>query len=80
MTTAHLPHAIQHRDTLLALTVMEAALGILKGVAANERIIILMEYDLNSAKYGFLPEYGEQMDAHVLNVARQRRSGNFKAV
>lgn len=29
MTTAHLPHAIQHRDTLLALTVMEAALGIL---------------------------------------------------
>ena len=61
------------------ITAQEAALGILKGVAANERIIILMEYDLNSAKYGFLPEYGEQMDAHVLNVTRQRRSGNFKA-
>lgn len=27
------PHAIQHRDTLLALTVMEAALGILLKVA-----------------------------------------------
>jgi len=40
----------------------------------------LMEYDLNSAKYGFLPEYGDQMDAKVLDVARQRRSGNFKAV
>ena len=63
-----------------AITAQEAALGILKGVAANERIIILMEYDLNSAKYGFLPEYGEQMDAHVLDVARQRRSGNFKAI
>lgn len=25
MTTAHLPHAIQHRDTLLALTALEAA-------------------------------------------------------
>ena len=33
MTTAHLPHAIQHRDTLLALTVMEAALGILLKIA-----------------------------------------------
>ena len=32
---------------------------------------ILMEYDLNNAKYGFLPKYGEKMDAHVLNVARQ---------
>ena len=34
MTTAQLPHAIQHRDTLLALTVMEAALGILLKIAA----------------------------------------------
>ena len=33
MTTAHLPRAIQHRDTLLALTVMEAALGILCKIA-----------------------------------------------
>ena len=63
-----------------AITPEEAARGILQGVAANQRIIILMEYDLNSAKYGFLPEYGDQMDAKVLDVARQRRSGNFKAV
>ena len=63
-----------------AITPKEAAEGILKGVAANERIIILMDYDLNSAKYGFLPEYGEKMDVHVLNVARERRSGNFKAI
>lgn len=33
MTTAPIPHAIQHRDTLLALTVMEAALGILLKIA-----------------------------------------------
>ena len=32
MTTT-IPHAIQHRDTLLALTVMEAALGILLKIA-----------------------------------------------
>ena len=63
-----------------AITPEESALGILQGVAANQRIIILMEYDLNSAKCGFLPEYGDQMDAKVLEVARQRRSGNFKAV
>ena len=63
-----------------AITPEESAHGILKGVAANERIIILMEYDMNNAKYGFLPEYGEKMDAHVLNVARQRRSGNSKAI
>lgn len=63
-----------------AITPEEAAQGILQGVCANQRIIILMEYDRSSAKYGFLPEYGDQMDAHVLDVARQRRSGNFKAV
>ena len=63
-----------------AISPEESALGILQGVAANQRIIILMEYDQNSAKYGFLPEYGDQMDAKVLDVARQRRSGNFKAV
>ena len=33
MTTTPFPHAIQHRDTLLALTVMEAALGILLKIA-----------------------------------------------
>ena len=44
-----------------AITPEESALGILQGVAANQRIIILMEYDLNSAKCGFLPEYGDQM-------------------
>ena len=63
-----------------AITAKESAQGILKGVAANERIIILMEYDLNSAKYGFLPEYGEKTDAYLLNVLRQRSSGNFKAI
>lgn len=63
-----------------AITAQESAQGILKGVAANERIIILMEYDMNSAKCGFLPEYGEKMDAYIVNVARQRRNGNLKSI
>ena len=36
MTTT-IPHAIQHRGTLLALTVMEAALGILLKIAKPRR-------------------------------------------
>lgn len=62
-----------------AISAKEAAQGILKGMAANERIMILMEYDRNGARYNFLPEYGEKVDAYFLNVARQRRNGNFNA-
>lgn len=63
-----------------AITAKESAQGILQGVAANGRIIILTEDDKNGAKHGFLPEYGETMDEYFVNVARQRRSGNLKAI
>ncbi len=63
-----------------AITPKESAQGILKGLAANERIIILTEDDKSGAKMGFLPEYGEALDAYFVNVARQRRSGNLTAI
>ncbi len=63
-----------------AITPQESAQGILKGLAANERIIILTEDDKNGAKYHFLPEYGETVDEYFVKVARQRRSGNFKEI
>jgi len=63
-----------------AITPQTSAQGILKGLAANERIIILTEDDINGAKYHFLPEYGETVDAYFVNVARQRKNGNFKAI
>ncbi len=63
-----------------AITPQQSAQGILQGIAANERIIILTEDDLSGAKSGFLPEYRQQVDAYFVNVARQRRSGNTKAI
>lgn len=63
-----------------AITPQQSAQGILKGIAANERIIILTEDDKNGAKYGFLPEYGEMTDAYFVQVARQRRAGNMTAI
>lgn len=58
-----------------AITPQESAQGILKGIMANERIIILTEDDKNGAKYNFLPEYGEQVDEYFAHVARQRKAG-----
>jgi NAD(P)-dependent dehydrogenase (short-subunit alcohol dehydrogenase family) len=63
-----------------AITPQESAQGILKGLAANERIIILTEADKSGAKYHFLPEYGQTIDEYFVNVARQRRSGNMKSI
>ena len=63
-----------------AITPQQSAQGILQGVAANQRIIILTEDDKNGAIHGFLPEYGDQVDAYFVGVARQRRSGNAKAI
>lgn len=60
-----------------AITPKESAQGILAGVAANERIIILTEDDKNGAKCGFLPEYSKMTDEYFVNVARQRRSGKM---
>lgn len=58
-----------------AITPQKSAQGILKGIMANERIIILTEDDKNGAKYNFLPEYGAQTDEYFIRVARQRKAG-----
>lgn len=63
-----------------AITPQESARGILKGLAANERIIILTEDDKTGARMNFLPEYGEAVDAYFLDVARRRRSGDGQAI
>lgn len=63
-----------------AITPQQSAQGILKGIAANERIIILTEEDKSGAKYGFLPEYAAVNDEYFVNLARQRRSGEFKVL
>ena len=63
-----------------AITPQTSAQGILRGIAANERIIILTEDDRNGARYGFLPEYAKETEAYFVNVARQRRQGNLTAI
>lgn len=50
----------------------QSAQGILAGVAANERIVIVTEIDRKGAKNAFLPELGQKMDEFLLNIARQR--------
>lgn len=58
----------------------ESARGILKGLAANERIIIVTETDRTAATNAFRPEAAKSMDDYLLNVARRRRSGDGSAV
>jgi len=54
----------------------QSAHGILAGVAANERIVIVTEIDRKGAKNAFLPELGRKMDEFLLNVARKRMRGD----
>lgn len=58
-----------------AITPEESARGILKGLAANERIIIVTEDDRSGALNAFRPEAAEVIDAYLLDVARKRRKG-----
>jgi len=60
-----------------AITPEESARGILKGLAANERIVIVTDADREGAINAFRPEAAEGMDQYLLNVARQRRSGKW---
>jgi len=60
-----------------AITPEESARGILKGLAANERIVIITDADREGAINAFRPEAAEGMDQYLLNVARQRRSGKW---
>jgi len=60
-----------------AITPEESARGILKGLAANERIVIVTEDDRSGALNAYRPEVARYMDEFLLNVARQRREGKI---
>jgi hypothetical protein len=46
-------------------------------VANNERLVLGDAPDLSGAKKCFNPEFADQMDAYLLNVARKRRGGEW---
>ncbi len=58
-----------------AITPEESARGILKGLAANERVVFVTDDDRSGAINSTRPEVAEYIDAYLLNVARQRRKG-----
>lgn len=60
-----------------AITPEESARGILKGLAANERVVFVTDADRDGATNAFRPEAAEGMDEYLLNVARQRRGGKM---
>ncbi len=63
-----------------AITPDESAHGILKGLAANERIIFVTEDDRNGAANATRPEAAVAMDEYFLGVARRRKSGESGAL
>jgi NAD(P)-dependent dehydrogenase (short-subunit alcohol dehydrogenase family) len=58
-----------------ALTPEESALGILKGLAANERVIFVSDDDRRGAANAFDPAVAKGKDEYFLNNARLRKSG-----
>jgi len=58
-----------------AITPEESARGILKGLAENERIIIVTDSDREGAINAFRPDVARWIDEYLLNVARQRKNG-----
>ncbi len=58
-----------------AITPQQSAQGILKGVAANKRVVIVTEDDLSGAVNIYRPEMAQDCDAYFLRVARERRAG-----
>lgn len=63
-----------------AITPEESARGILKGVAANERIVIVTDDDLSGARHIYHPEAAAAYDEVLLEIARKRRAGNTAAL
>jgi NAD(P)-dependent dehydrogenase (short-subunit alcohol dehydrogenase family) len=67
-----------------AIKPAESAVGILKGMAENQRIIFVTEDDrsgcLNMARGACEPQEAKGMDEYLLGVARARKSGNFSAI
>jgi NAD(P)-dependent dehydrogenase (short-subunit alcohol dehydrogenase family) len=58
-----------------AISAEQAARGILRGVAANERIVIVTEADRRGAINAFHPDRAEAVDDYLLSVARKRKRG-----
>jgi NAD(P)-dependent dehydrogenase (short-subunit alcohol dehydrogenase family) len=63
-----------------AITPEESARGILKGVAANERLIFVTEDDRSGADNSTRPEAGALWDEYFVKIARRRRAGEFGAL
>ena len=60
-----------------AITPELSARGILKGIAANERVVFVTDDDRNGAINSTRPEAAKGLDEYLLNVARKRRSGEI---
>ena len=58
-----------------AITPAESARGILKGIAANERVVFVTDEDRNGAINSTRPEAAQGFDEYFVDVARKRRSG-----
>jgi len=58
-----------------AISPQQAARGILEGVAANERIVIVTDADRKGAINAFHPDRSKATDEYLLDVARRRRRG-----
>ncbi|NLC70200.1 MAG: short-chain dehydrogenase, partial [Desulfuromonadaceae bacterium] len=54
--------------------------GILKGLAANERVVFVTDADRDGAVNSTRPEAAAAMDEYLLGVARRRRSGESGAL
>ena len=63
-----------------AITPAQSAEGILRGVAANERVVIVTEDDRSGAENIYRPEAAEFIDNLLLDIARKRRNGNISAL
>ncbi len=63
-----------------AITPEESARGILKGLAANERVVFVTDDDRNGAANSTRPEAAKRMDEYLLSVARRRRGGEVGAL
>ena len=63
-----------------AITPEESARGILKGLAANERLIFVTDDERSLAVNAVRPEAAKAMDEYFLSVARRRRSGEVGAL
>lgn len=58
-----------------AITPEQSARGILKGLAANERVVFVTDDDRNGASNSVRPDAATLFDEYLLDVARKRRRG-----